>query len=147
LFVFQSPIVSLIAVGPVRNCEKSRSGFCAGFFQAAVEIIKKKLPKATFIDFHGCAVSTGLPLPTVLSFCFFFFLVKIRTFDPNIVAPGSRINDDRQPRRPEAWAGFLPRGLLSGRRPLCGSSDPIPPQQHELVQRLSPVLHSVPLPP
>jgi hypothetical protein len=81
----------------VRNCEKSRSGFCAGFFQAAVEIIKHKLPKATFVDFHGCAVSTGLPLPTVLSFCSFFFLVEIRTFGPEVFAPGSSISDDRQP--------------------------------------------------
>jgi hypothetical protein len=80
LFVFQSPIVSLIAVGPVGNCEKSRSGFCAGFFQAAVEIIKKKSPKATLIDFHGCGSFHRLPLPHVLSFCFFFFLVKICAF-------------------------------------------------------------------
>jgi hypothetical protein len=32
---------------------KSRSIFCGGLFQAAVEMIKKKSPKATLIHFHG----------------------------------------------------------------------------------------------
>jgi hypothetical protein len=65
-----------------------------------VEIIKKKLPKATFVDFHGCgsyseigitAVSTGFPFRRFLSFCFFFFLCE------KDAAPGSPINDDRRP--------------------------------------------------
>jgi len=44
-------------------------------FQAAVEIIKKKPPKASFVDFHGCGSFHKLPLPQ-LSFFFaaFFFL-------------------------------------------------------------------------
>jgi hypothetical protein len=58
----------------VRNCEKSRSGFCAGFFQAAVEIIKKKSPKAALIDFHGAAVSTGFPFRMFFLFASFSFL-------------------------------------------------------------------------
>jgi hypothetical protein len=31
---------------------ESRSVFCGGFSKQFVEIIKKKLPKATFADFH-----------------------------------------------------------------------------------------------
>jgi len=54
--------------------KKAGSGFCAGFFQAAVEIIKQKLPKATLIDFHGCAVSTGLPFRRFFLFASFSFL-------------------------------------------------------------------------
>jgi len=44
-------------------------------FQTAVEIIKKKSPKASFVDFHGCGSFHKLPLPQ-LSFFFasFFFL-------------------------------------------------------------------------
>ena len=36
----------------VKLCE-SRSVFCVGFCKPAVEIIKKKMPKATAMDFHG----------------------------------------------------------------------------------------------
>jgi hypothetical protein len=31
---------------------ESRSVFCGGFSKQLVEIIKKKLPKATFVDFQ-----------------------------------------------------------------------------------------------
>ena len=145
LLVFQSPIVSLIAVGPVRNCEKSRSRFCAGFFQAAVEIIKQKLPKATLIDFHGCAVSTGLP-PSDGSF---FLLLFLSCENPHLLAESfrARIAYKRRSTAGAAWsmAGFLPRASPDSLAP-CGRSDPIPPQHRELVQRISPVLHSVPSP-
>jgi hypothetical protein len=33
---------------------ESRSVFCEGFSKQLVEIIKKKSPKATFVDFHSC---------------------------------------------------------------------------------------------
>jgi len=35
---------------------KKRSVFCGGFSKQLVEIIKKKPPKATFIDFHSCGI-------------------------------------------------------------------------------------------
>jgi hypothetical protein len=44
------------AVGTVGKPER----FLRRLFQAAVEIIKQKSPKATFIDFHSAAVSTAL---------------------------------------------------------------------------------------
>jgi hypothetical protein len=43
-------------------------------FQAAEEIIKKILPKATLLDFLGCGSFHKRPPSTVLSFWFFFFL-------------------------------------------------------------------------
>jgi hypothetical protein len=63
----------LIAAGPVVTVEKPER-FLRRLFQAAVEIIKKKSPKATFSDFHGCG-SFHRPL---LSFFFasFFFLCE-----------------------------------------------------------------------
>jgi hypothetical protein len=35
---------------------ESRSVFCEGFSKQLVEIIKKKSPKATFVDFHSCGI-------------------------------------------------------------------------------------------
>jgi hypothetical protein len=35
---------------------ESRSVFCGGFSKKLVEIIKKKPPQATFVDFHSCAI-------------------------------------------------------------------------------------------
>jgi hypothetical protein len=35
---------------------ESRSVFCGGFSKQLVEIIKKKSPKATFVDFHSCDI-------------------------------------------------------------------------------------------
>ena len=35
---------------------ESRSVFCGGFSKQLVEIIKKKLPKATVVDFHSCGI-------------------------------------------------------------------------------------------
>jgi len=55
----------LIVVGPVVTVEKPER-FARRLFQAAVEIIKKKPPEATFSDFHGCG-SFHRPLS-----CFFF---------------------------------------------------------------------------
>ena len=37
-------------------------------FQAAVEIIKKKLPKATDIDFHGCGSYAEIGITAVFRF-------------------------------------------------------------------------------
>lgn len=97
------------------------------------------------VDFHGCGSFHRPPLPNVLSFCFFFFLVKIPTFDSKVFAPASPSNDDRQPRQPGHSRIFAARAL-SGHPLRCGGSDPIPPQHRELVQRISPVVHSVPAP-
>jgi len=61
----------LIAVGPVVTVEKPER-FLRRLFQAAVEIIKKKSPKATFFDFHGCSSFHRLPfLSFLLLFSFF----------------------------------------------------------------------------
>jgi len=54
--------------------KKAGAVFAQAFFQAAGEIIKQKLPKATLIDFHGCAVSTGLPFRWFFLFASFSFL-------------------------------------------------------------------------
>jgi hypothetical protein len=35
---------------------ESRSGFCEGFSKQLVEIIKKKSPKAAFVDFRSCGI-------------------------------------------------------------------------------------------
>jgi hypothetical protein len=52
---------------------KKPEPFLRRLFQAAVEIINKKLPKATFIDFHGCVSFHRPPLPN-LSFFLVLFL-------------------------------------------------------------------------
>ena len=65
-------------------------------------MIKEKLPKATSIDFHRCGSFHRPPLRNILSFCFFFFLVKIRSSTRKFFAPGSPTNDDRQPGRSQA---------------------------------------------
>jgi hypothetical protein len=36
------------------NCGKAGAGFGEGFSKQLVGIIKKKLPKASYIDFHSC---------------------------------------------------------------------------------------------
>jgi hypothetical protein len=35
---------------------ESRSVFCEGFSKQLVEIIKRKEPKATLLDFHSCGI-------------------------------------------------------------------------------------------
>jgi hypothetical protein len=35
---------------------ESRSVFCEGFSKQLVEIIKKKVPKATVVDSHSCGI-------------------------------------------------------------------------------------------
>jgi hypothetical protein len=35
---------------------ESRSVFCGGFSKQLVEIINKKSPKASFVDFHSCGI-------------------------------------------------------------------------------------------
>jgi len=35
---------------------ESRSVFCGGFSKQLVEIIKKKSPEATFVDFLSCGI-------------------------------------------------------------------------------------------
>ena len=143
-FCIRSPIVSLIAVGPVRNCEKSRSGFCAGFFSSSGGNHQAKVAEGHLDRFPRLRSFHRPPLPMVLSFCFFFFLVKIRTFCPKVFA---RIAYKRRSTAGAAWsmAGFLPRASPDSLAP-CDRSDPIPPQHRELVQRISPVVHSVPSP-
>src|SRR5213593_1827236 len=39
---------------------KSRSVFCGGFSKQLVEIINKKAPQATFVDFHSCGIFHSL---------------------------------------------------------------------------------------
>jgi hypothetical protein len=63
----------LIVVGPVVTVEKPER-FARRLFQAAVEIIKRKPPKATFSDFHGCG-SFHRPLPS-------FFFTSLFVFEP-----------------------------------------------------------------
>src|SRR2546426_6585640 len=53
---------------------KKSERFVRRLFQAAVEIIKKKSPKASFVDFHGCGSFHKLPLPQLSFFAFCFFL-------------------------------------------------------------------------
>jgi len=43
-----------------------------------VEIIKKKSPKATFVDFHGCGSFHRLPLPPVSFFLLLFLSLRER---------------------------------------------------------------------
>jgi len=53
---------------------KKSERFVRRLFQAAVEIINKKSPKASFIDFHGCGSFHKLPLPPAFFLFWFFFL-------------------------------------------------------------------------
>ena len=46
-------VLGTVAAGPVVTVGKPER-FSRRLFQAAVEIIKKKLPKASFVDFHSC---------------------------------------------------------------------------------------------
>jgi hypothetical protein len=74
-------IAKLVAVGPVVTVEKPER-FVRRLFQAAVEIVEKKSPKATFTDFHRCGSFHRL----LLSFFFapFFFLcASIRNVEKN----------------------------------------------------------------
>jgi hypothetical protein len=58
---------------------KKPEPFLRRLFQAAVEIINKKLPKATFIDFHRCGSFHRPPLPEpFFLFGSFSFFVQIR---------------------------------------------------------------------
>ncbi len=73
----------MIAAGPVVTVKKL-APFLRRLFQAAVEIIKKKLPKATFLDFHGCGSFHRPPLP---NFSLLFFLFGSFSFFVEIEAP------------------------------------------------------------
>jgi hypothetical protein len=44
---------------------KSRSVFCGGFSKYLVEIINKKPPKATFVDFHRYGIFHSLSRPPI----------------------------------------------------------------------------------
>jgi hypothetical protein len=46
---------------------KSRSVLCEGFSKQLVEIIKKKSPKATVVDFHSCGIFHSPSRPPVRS--------------------------------------------------------------------------------
>jgi len=46
-------VLVIIAAGPVVTVGKPER-FLRRLFQAGVEIIKKKLPRASFVDFHSC---------------------------------------------------------------------------------------------
>ena len=66
------------------------------FKAAGGKSIKKKLPKATFLDFHGCGSFHRPPLP---NFSFFFgsfsFFVEIWAPAEKLFAPGSVIGHVR----------------------------------------------------
>jgi hypothetical protein len=47
---------------------ESRSVFCGGFSKQLVEIIKKKSPKASFVDFHSCGIFHSPSRPRIVSF-------------------------------------------------------------------------------
>jgi hypothetical protein len=64
-----------------------------------VEIIKKKLPKATESDFHSCGSFHR-------SFVFFWRSLYFSVGVGKDVAPGSSINDDRHHGRRPAWPIF-----------------------------------------
>jgi hypothetical protein len=51
---------------------KKPERFLRRLFQAAVEIIKKKSPEASFVDFHGCGSFHRLPLPLASFFLVLF---------------------------------------------------------------------------
>ena len=53
-FISYSLLRKRVAVGAVVTVKAD--GFCEGFSKPLVEIIQKKLPKATFIDFTAVAV-------------------------------------------------------------------------------------------
>jgi len=46
---------------------ESRSVFCGGFSKQLVEIIKKKSPKATVVDFHSCGIFHSPSRPPIVS--------------------------------------------------------------------------------
>jgi hypothetical protein len=46
---------------------ESRSVFCEGFSKSLVEIIKKKMPKATFVDFHSDGIFHSPSRPPIFS--------------------------------------------------------------------------------
>jgi hypothetical protein len=58
-----------VAAGPVVTVGKPERPW-RRLFQAAVEIIKKKLPKASLVDFLGCGSFHRLLLFLFCSFCF-----------------------------------------------------------------------------
>jgi hypothetical protein len=44
---------------------QSRSVVCGGFSKQLVEIIKKKSPKATFVDFRSCGICHSPSRPPI----------------------------------------------------------------------------------
>ena len=64
---------------------KKSKRFVRRLFQAAVEIIKKKSPKASFVDFHGCGSFHQLPLPQIS----FFLLLFLSLLPTGISRPGT----------------------------------------------------------
>ncbi|PYL07920.1 MAG: hypothetical protein DME33_08890 [Verrucomicrobia bacterium] len=52
---------------------KKPERFLRRLFQVAVEIIKEKSPKASFVDFHGCA---GFHKPFLAQLSFFLLLLR-----------------------------------------------------------------------
>jgi hypothetical protein len=46
---------------------ESRSVVCEGFSKSLVEIIKKKMPKATFVDFHSDGIFHSPSRPRMFS--------------------------------------------------------------------------------
>jgi hypothetical protein len=89
------PLGLFVAVEPGVTVKKPKRSW-RRLFQAAVEIIKKMLPKATLIDFLNCGSFHRLPLPNrFFLFAPFSFFVKKSGSTRQIVAPGSLIDDDR----------------------------------------------------
>jgi hypothetical protein len=54
-------LLLLIAAEPGVTVKKSER-FGRRLFQAAVEIIQEKSPKASFVDFHGCGLFDNVKL-------------------------------------------------------------------------------------
>jgi hypothetical protein len=46
---------------------ESRSVFGEGFSKQLVEIIKRKVPKATLLDFHSCAIFHSPSRPAIFA--------------------------------------------------------------------------------
>ncbi len=68
------------------NCGKAGAGFGEGFSKQLVGIIKKILPKASFIDFHSCG---SFHSASRLWFFVFRFLFRRKEEGPRL-QPGAQ---------------------------------------------------------
>src|SRR5439155_4064962 len=84
------------------NCAKAER-FLRRLLQAAVQIIKKMLPKASDFDLHSLR---QFQQASAFFFAPFFFLCEYSEFSTQHFAPGSFIGHVRSLGRPRAWPIF-----------------------------------------